>query len=78
MGSAAFLSPVDALIDLVFPCRLGCMIPVLPDLPSLSCQRNTVIPLGWPACRGYPGRVEIRPDVIQDVPDVGTVRDEGR
>jgi hypothetical protein len=46
------LSPIDALINLVFRCRLCRQIPLRIDLHPVIHLRITVTPQGQPACRG--------------------------
>jgi hypothetical protein len=61
-------SPIDALIDLVLRCGLRDQIQTWPDLHLFTWRITTVIP------KRRPG---ICPDVVQDVPDIGAVRNEG-
>jgi hypothetical protein len=68
---------MDALIHLTFRCRLYCHLPIGPDLTALTRLRIAVIPQRRPACRGNVGRLGCHPDVIENVSDVGAVRDEG-
>ena len=70
-------SPTDALIDLKVRRRLGRFIPVWDWLNGFTGLRITVIPQRRPACRGDARRLCLCPDVLQYVPDVGAVRDEG-
>src|SRR5664280_759281 len=73
-------SPIDALIDLIVGCRLRRPIPV--SFPVWLAWhlvvhlRITFLPQRWPACRGDVWRLTVHPDVIEDLPNVGTVRDE--
>lgn len=70
-------SPTDTLIDLEVWCGLRYRIPVRPDLASLPDVRIAVIPKRRPACRGHVRRLGLHPDVVEYLPDVGTVGDEG-
>ena len=69
-------SPVDALINLVVRCRLRRQIPVWGDIDTVIHLRIAVVPKWWPACRGDGWRLGLHTDVLQDLPDIGTVRDE--
>ena len=70
-------SPIDALVHLVVRCRLRRQIPVWFDLGTLTPLRIKVLPhrrsTRW--CDVW--RLRLHPDVIEHVPDIGAVRDEG-
>lgn len=70
-------SPTDALINFVARCGLPRQILVRLELGTLTPVRITGIPQRRPACRGYAGWLSLHPDVMQLVPDIGTVGDEG-
>jgi hypothetical protein len=46
-------------------------------LHPFTWRTTTVIPKRWLARRGDAGRLGICPDVIECLPDIGTVRDDG-
>jgi hypothetical protein len=51
--------------------------PIRLDWAGFDRLRIAFIPQRRPACRGNVGRLGFHPDVIEDVSDVGAVRDEG-
>lgn len=71
------LSPVDALIDLVIGCRLRSQIPIWLDFDTTTDRRITVAPQRWPERWCDVLRLRLDPDVIEYLPDIGAVRDEG-
>lgn len=69
----ARLGVLSAHQPLAVRSRLCGRVPIWLDLAAFIRQCITPIP----ACRGIVRRLTVQPDVVQDVPDVGTVRDEG-
>ena len=51
-------------------------MPVWGDIDTVIHLRIAVVPKRWPACRGDGWRLGLHTDVLQDRPDIGTVRDE--
>lgn len=70
-------SPTDALIDLGVGGRLFCKFPVRLDLNPVIHLRITVHPQRRPACRGYVRGLRVDPDVIEDLPDLRALGNEG-
>jgi hypothetical protein len=69
--------PTDALIDLKVRHHLGRFIPCWRNLDTIAHLRVAPVPQRRPSCWCDARRFCIHPDVLQDVPDVGAVSDEG-
>ena len=64
-------------MNLKVRCSLALLIPFWGWLNTLTGLRIGAIPQRRPACRGDARWLCLRPDVVQYLPDVGAVRDEG-
>ena len=67
----------DALIDLKVRRRLGRFIPIWRNVDTIAHLRISTIPQRRPARRGDARRLCLCPDVLQYLPNVGAVGDEG-
>jgi hypothetical protein len=70
-------SPTDALIDLKVRHRLGRFVPIWLNLDTLAHGRVAPVPQRWPACWCDARWLCLHPDVLQYLPDVSAVGDEG-
>ena len=70
-------SPVNALIDIKVGFGLCRQIPVWRDFDTTTHLRTTVIPQRWPARRGYARCLGVHADVVQNLPDLRALGDEG-
>ena len=71
-----YLSPTDALIDLIVECWLCRQIPVWQCLHTLIERRIALIPQRWTACRCDVWRLAVHADVLQNLPHLGPVGDK--
>jgi hypothetical protein len=71
------LSPTDALVHLKVRCRLWSNVPIRLDLAAFTRLHIACIPQRRPARWSDAGRLTVHPDVVENVSDVRTVRDEG-
>ena len=70
-------SSIDALIDIKFGGELCRRIPVRLDLRPVIHLRITVLPQRWPACWGDVRWLRVNADVVQYLPDLRALGNEG-
>ena len=66
-------SPIDALIKLVVWSRLCSQIPIWLAWHCIIHLRITTLPKRRPVCRADVWGLRVNPDVVKNVPDIGTV-----